>query len=71
VKHVINLSFLITSTFNSLYTFSTENLQQGLMNVNGSALYYQSTGQSAPTVVIEARLGMAISAESQTSWDGF
>lgn len=71
MKHIINLGFLITSTCCSFCTFGTENLKQGMVNLNDLSLYYQCVGEGNPTVVIETGLGVAISDESETSWDAF
>lgn len=70
MKNIIHLVFLLTSTF-SFLTLGNENLKQGVVKLDDSSLYYQCVGAGNPTVVIETGLGVAISDESETSWDAF
>ncbi|WP_340679793.1 alpha/beta hydrolase [Paraglaciecola sp.] len=70
MKIIIQLGFLLTSTF-SFLTLGNENLKEGVVKLDDSSLYYQCIGAGNPTVVIETGLGVAISDESETSWDAF
>ncbi|MGO4893563.1 alpha/beta fold hydrolase [Flavobacterium sp. W21_SRS_FM6] len=70
MKNIIQLGLLLTSTF-SLFTEGTENLKQGMVHLNDVSTYYQCVGVGGPTIVIETGLGVAISDESETSWNAF